>query len=85
VSLYRRPNSPHYWVRFQLNGREVRLSSGTENRRAAEEFEAKARSNAWRQVKLGERPAYQWATARARWLAETQKRTKDQDHSDLVG
>jgi integrase len=84
VALYRRPNSPHYWVRFQLNGREVRLSSGTENRRAAEEFEAKARSNAWRQVKLGERPAYPWATARARWLAETQKRTKEKDEIILT-
>jgi len=84
VSLYRRPNSPHYWVRFQLNGREVRLSSGTENRRAAEEFEAKARSNAWRQVKLGERPAYPWATARARWLTETHKRTKEKDEIILT-
>ena len=76
MSLYRRPNSPHYWVRFQLNGREVRLSSGTENRREAEEFETNARSHAWRQVNLGDRPPYPWSAARKRWLAETRKRSK---------
>jgi integrase len=84
VSLYRRPNSPHYWVRFQLNGREVRLSSGTENRRAAEEFETKARSRAWRQVKLEERPPYPWSTARQRWLTETRKRSKKRDEQILA-
>jgi integrase len=84
MSLYRRPNSPHYWVRFQLNGQEIRLSSGTGNRGAAEEFETNARSRAWRQVKLGERPRYSWLAARKRWLAETRKRSKARDEQILV-
>lgn len=84
MSLYRRPNSPHYWVRFQLNGREVRLSTGTENRREAEEFETNARSHAWRQVNLGDRPPYPWSAARKRWLAETEKRSKTRDEQILT-
>jgi hypothetical protein len=48
MSLYRRPNSPHWWTRFQLNGTEVRLSTGTANRREAEEFETVALGNAFR-------------------------------------
>lgn len=84
MSLYRRPNRPHWWVRFQLDGREVRLSSGTEDRRAAEEFETVARSRAWRQVRLGERPPYSWKDARRRWLAETTKRSKWRDESILT-
>ena len=84
MSLYRRPNSPHYWVRFQLNGCEVRLSSGTENRREAEEFETNARSHAWRQVNLGDRPPYPWSAARKRWLAETRKRSKARDEQILT-
>ena len=84
MSLYRRPDSPHYWVRFQLNGREVRLGTGTENRREAEEFETNARSRAWRQVKLGERPPYPWTVARKRWLAETSKRSKIRDEQILT-
>jgi integrase len=83
VSLYRRPNSPHWWVRFQINGREVRLSAGTADRRQAEEFETAARGRAWRQAKLGERPPYPWTAARTRWLAETQKRTKWKDETIL--
>ena len=56
MSLYRRPKSPYWWTRFQLDGTEVRLSSGTRNRREAEEFETVARTRAWRQARLGERP-----------------------------
>jgi integrase len=68
--LYRRPDTPYWWVRFQIDGREIRLSSGTRNRRQAEEFETAARNRAWRQARLGEKPPYAWNTARNRWLAE---------------
>lgn len=79
MSLYRRPNSPHWWIRFQLDGREVRLSSGTANRAAAQEFETLTRSQAYRQIRLGERPAYLWTDAARRWLTETRKRSIDID------
>jgi len=72
--LYRRPDTPHWWTRCQLNGSEVRFSTGTGNRREAEEFETVARSRAWRRVRLGERPAYLWSDAAKRWLTETRKR-----------
>lgn len=84
MSLYRRPTSPHWWTRFQLDGHEVRLSTGTGNRREAEEFETVARTRAWRQVRLGERPAYAWKDAATRWLTETRKRSKRKDASILA-
>ena len=84
MSLYRRPETPHWWTRFQLNGSEVRLSTGTGNRREAEEFETVARSRAWRQVRLGERPPYLWTEAAKRWLTETRKRSKARDESILA-
>ena len=84
MSLYRRRNTPHYWVRFQIAGREVRLSAGTADRRQAEEFETLARSNAWRQAKLGERPNYPWSDACKRWLTETTKSTKRKDEAILT-
>ncbi len=83
MSLYRRADTPHYWCRFRIKGREVRLSTGTANREQAEEFETSARSAAWRQAKLGERPPYPWSAARKRWLSETQKRTKAKDEAIL--
>lgn len=79
MSLYRRPNSPHWWVRFQLDGREIRLSSGTANRAAAQEFETVARTRAYRQIRLGERASYPWKAAAARWLNESRKRSSGKD------
>jgi len=38
MSIYRRPNTSHYWVKFKVDGRLVRLSTGTENIREAREF-----------------------------------------------
>lgn len=83
MSLYRRANSPYWWIRFQLDGREVRASSGTVDREQAEELERHARDSVWRQVKLGEKPPYLWADARKRWLHETRKRTKAKDEAIL--
>jgi integrase len=74
MSLYRRRNTPNWWCRFQVNKREVRLSTGTGVRSQAEEFEAAARARAWRQEKLGERPPYPWEDAKKRWLAEQRRR-----------
>jgi integrase len=74
VSLYRRPNTPHWWCRFQLDNREIRLSTGTRNKAQAKEFEAAARARAWRQTRLGERAPYPWEAARKRWLGEQRRR-----------
>jgi hypothetical protein len=40
-----------------------------------------ARTRAWRQVRLGERPTYLWTDAAKRWLTETRKRSKARDES----
>jgi hypothetical protein len=50
MSLYRRANSPYWWIRFQLDGREVRASTGTEDSEQAEELERHARDSVWRQA-----------------------------------
>jgi len=42
-----------------------------------------ARTRAWRQVKLGERPPYPWTEATKRCLTETRKRSKARDDSIL--
>jgi integrase len=79
VSLYKRERSANWWTCFRVGGQRIRLSTGTDNREQAAEFEAQARSSAWRQVKLGERAPYPWKDARKRWLAETFKRTVYKD------
>src|SRR5262245_40776346 len=37
-SIYRRPNSPHLWVKYYVNGRPVRESTGTDKEREARAF-----------------------------------------------
>ena len=74
MSLYRRPDTPNWWCRFQIDNREIRLSTGTANQAQAKEFEAAARARAWRQVRLGERAPYPWSEARKRWLAEQRRK-----------
>ncbi len=38
ASLYRRPNSTHWWAKFRVAGKVVRVSTGTDNKRLAKDF-----------------------------------------------
>jgi len=62
MALWKRPNSSYWQIRFEIAGREVRQSSGTTDRRTAQELEEQLRRNLWRQIKLGERQ-YTWGEA----------------------
>lgn len=83
MPLYRHPESPYWWVRFSVGGIKIRRSSGSTSREAAEEFEAKLRSDLWRQVKLGERPRYTWKEAVERWWTGAQGRDRERDRERL--
>lgn len=79
MSLYRHPKSAYWWCRFTIGGREVRQSTGTKDRRHAEEYEHKLRARFWRVAKLGE-AHHTWAEAETRWLAEKAgKRSLERD------
>ena len=69
MPLRRRKGSPYWQIRFQLAGREIRVSSGTADRAAAEQLEEELRRRYWRQVKLGEKH-YTWEDAVERLRAE---------------
>jgi integrase len=79
--LYKRAkgSDAHYWVRFRVRKQEVRRSTGTADKSAAEEFERKLRDDAWRQSKLGI-VRRSWNEATMRWLTEhASKRSIDRD------
>lgn len=83
MPLYRQPKSKHWYVRFSVGGVKVRRSTGTTEKAAAEEFEAKLRGDLWRQKKLGERPRYLWKHAVEQWHARAKGRDKERDHERL--
>lgn len=84
MPLYRHPKSPYWWVRFSVGGIKIRRSSETTDREAANEFEARLRTDLWRQVRLGERPKYTWAQAVERWYAEAGGRDKEREKERLA-
>lgn len=77
MPLYRRPNSPFWWVRI---GRATRRSTGTANRAQAEEYEHALTQRLWRINKLGDRGAVSWRDAATRWLNDSRRlRQRDRD------
>jgi len=79
MSLYRRPNSSHWWVRFNIGGRRIRRSTRTNDRAKAEEYETRIRSRLWREIQLGEQ-SHTFAEAAKRYVGELAgKRSADKD------
>lgn len=78
--LYRRSKTGPWWVRFTTpDGREIRRSSGTADKKAAEEWEARLKSDIWRVERLGERPRRSWQDAVVRWVDETAHKASHAD------
>jgi len=78
IMLYKR-SGPIWWVRFRVRGVEVRRSTGTKDKHAAEKFERKLREDAWRQTRLGV-VRRSWNEATERWLTlRANKRSIDRD------
>lgn len=75
MSLYRRTNSPFWWVKL---GRKTRKSTRTADREQAEEFERVLKERIYRIEQLGDRGALSWKEAADRWLgASTRTRKRD--------
>lgn len=73
MPLYKRPDSPYWWCSI---GSETRVSTGTADRAAAEEFERVLTQRKWRVEKLGDRAAVAWSEVAERWLNATAKPKK---------
>lgn len=75
--LYKRGKK--YWTRFTIKGREVRVSTGTDRKTLAEEFERRLREQIYREIELGD-IHHTWEEATERWLKEkAHKRSIDRD------
>lgn len=66
MSIYRRGRI--WWIKLTANGRRIRESSGTSDKKAAQAFHEKRKGEIWRQAKLGESPPVTWGEAVAKWL-----------------
>ena len=84
MSLYKRTDSPRWWVKISHGGRTIQRSTGTEDKTQAQEYHDKLKVSLWEQQRLGVKPRRSWKEAVVRWLAETSdKATHDGDIKKL--
>lgn len=87
MSLYRRKDSPYWWVKLSpIRGESspLQVSTGIAEKRKATEFHDRLKAARWEQDKLGTKPRRTWEDAVLKFLGETShKRTHERDKSIL--
>lgn len=66
------------------NGKRLRESTGTKDRRAAQQFHDKLKADVWRQHRLGERPVRLWEEAVIRFVHETNAKKSHEDDKRML-
>src|SRR5438876_1781537 len=69
MRLLKRGSGENWWVEFSHRGRQIRKSTGTSDRRAAQEYADRVKADLWRQSRLGDAPVVSWDEAVLAWLA----------------
>lgn len=75
MSLYR--VGTVWYVYLVHGGRRLRRSTGTDDRRQAQEYHDRLKAQLWRREKLGEDSAHTWKEAAALWLTEAKRGAED--------
>jgi len=84
MSLYKRKDSPNWWDKITHGGGRLQHSTGTSDRKKAQEYHDKLKASLWEREKLGAKPKYSWNEAVVRYLAETtHKASQPDDKSHL--
>ena len=87
MSIYRRKDSPYWWVKLSpIRGESgpLQVSTGTTEKRKASEFHDKLKAQRWEQEKLGVKPRRTWEDAALKFLDETtHKRSQSKDKGIL--
>lgn len=77
-------DSPYWFTNFTINGSRVRVTTRTENREEAEQYEAELKRQYWRQTHLDETPPRTWGATLIKYLQEAEKRSLDDDKQRLA-
>ncbi|HXM80519.1 MAG TPA: tyrosine-type recombinase/integrase [Burkholderiales bacterium] len=79
MSLFKRQDSPNWWVKLGHNGRRIQQSTGTADKAKAREYHDKLKASLWDQERLGIKPRRSWNEAVVRYLAETTHKASQSD------
>lgn len=87
MSIYRRKDSPCWWVKLppiKGESRPLQQSTGTSDKRQAQQVHDRLKAARWEQERLGVKPQHTWEEAVVRWLLETKhKATHEDDKAKL--
>jgi len=72
MSLFKRKASPYWYYKIYPpgGGKEIYGSTGTTNRKKAQELHDRLKADLWNQAKLGHKPRYTWNDAVIRFVEE---------------
>lgn len=70
MPIYRRKGSSLWYFDINVNGRRVRQSTGTEDRKKAQEYHDRLKAQLWEQERLGTKRRYTWREAVVRYIRE---------------
>src|SRR5689334_3205466 len=79
MSLFKRNDSPYWWVKIVHNGRRIQFSTRTADQAKAEEYHDKLKASLWDQERLGIKPRRNWNEAVVKYLAETTYKASQSD------
>jgi integrase len=79
MSLFKRKDSPYWWVKLAHNGRRIQRSTGTPDNAKAREYHDKLKASLWDQERLGIKPSRTWNEAVVRYLKETSYKASQVD------
>jgi len=79
VSLFKRKDSPYWWVKISHRSGCLQQSTGTTEKTKARELHDKLKASLWEQDRLGVKPSHKWNEAVLRWLEETTHKASQHD------
>ena len=82
MSLYRRKDSPFWWIKLppiRGESKPLQQSTGTTDRREAQEVHDRVAHSRWEQARLGVKPRHDWQEAAERWVLETSHKATHRD------
>jgi hypothetical protein len=82
MAIYRPKESSLWWLDVTIGGRRIRESTGTEDRRKAQEYHDKLKAQIWEQQRLGIKRRYTWREAVVRYIQEAEAERKASIEND---
>ena len=77
MALYKRGNI--WWIIISHCGERIQQTTGTTDKKAAQQYHDRLKAQLWKREKLDEKPKHTWKEAVIRWFVEMQHKRSLRD------